>query len=82
MSISYQKINATIKTRLVSLTESSSVIGDDTDIVNELGLDSLKLMDLLMDIEDEFDVSIPMNALIDTHTVKDLCNKIYELSNR
>lgn len=82
MTISYQQISNTVKTRLEALNECSSTVSDDTDIVNGLGLDSFKLLELLMDIEDEFDVSIPMNVLVDVHTVKDLCEKIYEISHR
>lgn len=31
----------------------------DTDIANDLGADSLDVVDLLMSLEDEFDVEIP-----------------------
>ena len=82
MSISYQEVTAIVKTRLGDLTGHSSELSDDADIVNELNLESLKLLDMLMDIEDEFNVSIPMNALVDVHTVKDLCEKVYEIINR
>lgn len=41
-------------------------------ISRDLGLDSLAAMDLLMSLEDEFDISIPLNALPDVETVGDL----------
>lgn len=34
-------------------------ITPDTDIANDLGADSLDVVDLLMSLEDEFDVEIP-----------------------
>ncbi len=79
MSISYQQIDEQIKQQLATIANSDAVLQDDTDIVNGLGLDSLKVLDLLMDIEDEFNISIPMNVLADVHTIKDLSEKIHEL---
>ena len=34
-------------------------IGMDRSFVNDLGADSLDIVELMMDIEDEFDLSIP-----------------------
>ncbi|MCZ5350921.1 acyl carrier protein, partial [Escherichia coli] len=36
--------------------------------VNDLGLESIKVMDLLMMLEDRFDISIPINILLDVKT--------------
>ncbi|EEY2948334.1 acyl carrier protein [Escherichia coli] len=35
---------------------------------NDLGLESIKVMDLLMMLEDRFDISIPINILLDVKT--------------
>ncbi|HFW4741203.1 TPA: acyl carrier protein [Escherichia coli] len=40
----------------------------DSDLVNDLGLESIKVMDLLMMLEDRFDISIPINILLDVKT--------------
>lgn len=56
-----------------------STITEDTEIVAGLGLDSVKVLDLIMEIEDEFDVSIPMNKLADVRTVRDLAAAIESL---
>jgi len=50
--------------RPVAITES-------TGITSELGLDSLKVMDLVVAVEDEFDISVPINALAEVRTVGD-----------
>ncbi|MGI9228264.1 MAG: acyl carrier protein [Gammaproteobacteria bacterium] len=81
MTVSYQQINTRVKQRLAEIAEEGSALTDDTDIVNGLGLDSFKVLDLLLDIEDEFNVSIPTNVLVDVHTIKDLCDKIQEILN-
>ena len=43
-------------------------IEPDSDLVNELGRESIKVMDLLMMLEDRFDISIPINILLDVRT--------------
>ncbi|EGM7734310.1 acyl carrier protein [Escherichia albertii] len=35
---------------------------------SDLGLESIKVMDLLMMLEDRFDISIPINILLDVRT--------------
>ena len=46
------------------------------DLINELAIDSVKLLNLIMEIEDEFDISVPINALADVQTVHELANLI------
>lgn len=57
-------------------------VGEDTDLVGELGLSSLKIMDLLMEIEDRFDVTVPLNRLAEMRTVGDLAVMLETLVNR
>ncbi len=51
-------------------------IKPETDLVAELGLDSLKVMKILEVVEDRFDISIPLNILPDVRTVEDLVLQI------
>lgn len=48
-------------------------LSEDTDMASDLNIDSVDTMDLLMAIEDRFDVSIPINLLADVRTIGDLC---------
>lgn len=41
-------------------------------LVEDLGLDSVITMEVLMDMEDRLDASIPLNFLPEVHTVDDL----------
>lgn len=52
------------------------VITQSTGITSELGLDSLKVMDLVVAVEDEFDISVPINALAEVRTVGDFASLI------
>lgn len=53
---------------LQDLVENGVEIKLDSDLVNDLGLESIKVMDLLMMLEDRFDISIPINILLDVKT--------------
>ena len=47
-------------------------IKDDTNIAEELGADSLDLVEILMSLEDEFGISIPDEAIPQIKTIKDV----------
>ncbi|EFE7692187.1 acyl carrier protein [Escherichia coli] len=53
---------------LQDLVKNGVEIKPDSDLVNDLGLESIKVMDLLMMLEDRFDISIPINILLDVKT--------------
>jgi len=48
----------------------------DTSIINDLGADSLDVVDLLMSIEDEFEVEVPDDEIENIKTVEDLVKYI------
>ena len=47
-------------------------IKEDTNIAEELGADSLDLVEILMSLEDEFGVSIPDEAIPEIKTIKEI----------
>ena len=53
-----------ILTCLQGLVEGGLEIKPDSDLVNDLGLESIRVLALLMMLEDEFDISIPINILL------------------
>ena len=52
----------------------------ETDLSADLNLDSLGVMDLMMDLEEKFDVTIPLNLMPEIKTVDDLANVIIKLT--
>lgn len=54
-------------------------IQDNTELVDDLGLDSLKVMEMLHDVEDAFDITYPLNNLAELRTVKDFALQIQQL---
>lgn len=53
-----------------------------TVIAKDLTIDSLAIMDMVMELEDRFDVSIPMNVIAEIHTVDQLADTIRDLRAR
>jgi acyl carrier protein len=51
-------------------------------LMRDLELDSVMVMELMMELEDHFDISIPLNSLPDVNTVSDLATEISKLKNR
>jgi acyl carrier protein len=47
-------------------------IGPETDLAADLNIDSVAAMDLIMEIEDRFEIDIPINLVSDMTTVADL----------
>jgi acyl carrier protein len=53
---------------------------EDSELVTELGLTSLQVMTLIEHIEDDFDISVPLNILPDIRTIRDLANQLMKLT--
>ena len=76
----YENILQSLKEILKPLIPEGYDVSEDTDLVADLGLDSLKVMKILESVEDQFDISIPLNVLPDVRTVKDFAMQIQKLS--
>jgi acyl carrier protein len=53
----------------------------ETPIVAGLGLDSVAILDLIMDLEDRFDISIPLDRVAEVQTVGELSRAIEALKS-
>jgi acyl carrier protein len=51
----------------------------DTDIVADAGMDSVAVMDFVLDLEEGFDVTIPLDRLSDVRTVSDVVREVREI---
>ena len=51
----------------------------ETGLINEMGLDSVKMMELMTHIEDHFDISIPLNILPRVNTLGDFAEQLQRL---
>jgi acyl carrier protein len=48
----------------------------DTDISADLNIDSVSVMDFVMEVEDHFNIDIPLNVLSETRSIADLVNVV------
>ena len=62
------------------LAEDAPPADADMDLVNDLGLDSVKVMEILEILEDSFDISIPINILPGISTIDELAAEIQILT--
>ena len=65
---------ASVKERVVDIVGeqlgvSKEQINDETSFVNDLGADSLDTVELVMELEEEFDINIPDDAAEKIQTV-------------
>ena len=78
--------HATVVDELVkavtAVIERPGPIDENTELTGELHLDSLQIMNLLLSIEDHFDISIPVNVLANVRTIGDLARHIEERTDQ
>jgi len=77
----YDEIMQLLCDRLSGLTNTEAQITPETNMISQLSIDSIKLLNLIMEIEDTFDVSIPINALTDIHTVRELADLVHKIKS-
>lgn len=51
----------------------------ETDIVTDAGMDSVVVMDFVLDLEEAFDITIPLDRLTDIRTVADVAGAVREI---
>jgi acyl carrier protein len=75
----YKNILLVLIETLKPLVPQGQEINEDTDLVADLGLDSLKVMKIIESVEDRYDISIPLNVLPEVRTVKDFALQIQKI---
>lgn len=74
----YAEILDQVQSILARFLESPVEIGEETELVNDLQLDSLKVMEIVEEVEDAFDFSFPLNELSTIRTVRDFVLRVQE----
>ena len=65
-----------ICTLLQPFNTNGAVLSAATDISTDLNIDSVTVMDFVMEVEDHFNIEIPLNILAETRTIGDLAKVI------
>ena len=60
-------------------SETPLELREQSRLIDDVGLSSMKVMELVMQIEDHFDISVPLNILPDVHTIGDFAEHVQKL---
>ena len=71
-----------VVTVLEKFDKTNKEIDVSTDIAAELDLDSLAVMDVITELEESMDISIPLNLIPDIRTVGDLAETVVQLKEK
>lgn len=77
----YDEYLSYLLTLIANRARTDTRLTAESELVNELGLASLDVMEMIEEIEDEYDLSFPLNALPDIRTVADLARELEKLTN-
>ena len=61
---------------LEPFNSNGTALSPDTDISADLNIDSVTVMDFVMEVEDHFDIEVPLNLLAETRTIADLAKVV------
>ena len=60
-------------------TETELALCEDTHLITQMGLSSVEVMLLLSDLEDAFDIDLPISELRNVATVGQLCQVVRQI---
>ena len=78
MTHSRDEIYAKLAELLEPFNPKGVELKPETEIAAELNIDSVGVMDFIMEVEDTFDIDISLNVLSETHTMDDLVRVVEE----
>ena len=73
----FEKVRAMLAKQL---NLSPDKITMESDVVKDLGADSLDVVELLISLEDDYGISIPEDDIVNVKTVKDIVEMIQKLN--
>lgn len=71
-TVSSEKIFEELSRLIQPFNEKKVEVTMKTDIAGDLNIDSVSIMDFVMEVEDRFNIDIPLNELSETRTMQDL----------
>jgi acyl carrier protein len=70
---------ARLKELVNQLAEDDADVEVDSDLVDDVGLSSIEIMELIEQLEDEYDISFPLNDLAEIRTITDMAKELERL---
>ena len=80
MTSNASQIEAEIVALLARRVPVGVTVAPETQIAGGLGLDSVAILDFIMEIEDRFDITIPLDQIAEVQTIADLSRAIETLT--
>jgi acyl carrier protein len=76
MPETFDRVERVVRDALKVAVPDIGIVDGSTHLASELGLDSSQVMDLIMEIEDHLDISIPVAMIAEARTLDELCNAV------
>ncbi|WP_299399101.1 acyl carrier protein [Pelagibius sp.] len=77
------EVHAEVVRLLEPFNPQSVDLQPETDLATDLGMDSVAAMNMVMEVEDRFEIDIPISLLPDVKTLQDLVDAVLaELSKK
>ncbi len=70
---------ARLKELVNQLAEEGTHVEVDSDLVDDVGLSSIEIMELVEQLEDAYDISFPLNDLAEIRTINDMVKELERL---
>jgi acyl carrier protein len=70
------RVERVVRDALKVAVPDIGIVDGSTHLASELGLDSAQVMDLIMEIEDHLDISIPVATIAEALTLDQLCDSV------
>ena len=72
MSQDLAQIELDIRNILAGFLKNPPALTGDTDLINDLSLESIQIMELVVEVEDHYDIAIDLESLSNVHTISQL----------
>jgi acyl carrier protein len=76
MADAFDRVERVVRDALRVAVPDIGIVDGSTHLASELGLDSAQVMDLIMEIEDHLDISIPVATIAEARTLDQLCDSV------
>jgi acyl carrier protein len=73
-------VETVVRTAIAVVAPGKDGVAADAELMAQVGLSSLQVMDMVMEIEDQLDLSVPVNVLGEVRTIQQLTAALIKLS--
>jgi acyl carrier protein len=82
LNANYDDVLTIVVSIIDRLLKGKIALTEDTAIQADAGMTSLHVMEMVLEVEESFDISFPLNRLPDIRTIRDLCEEVVAILDR